>query len=106
MNSNPQKPAWFVAGTDTEVGKTFASCALLHALRAQGVRAVGMKPVAAGTGADGRNDDVEALIAASGVEATRDLVNPYLFAPAIAPHRWPCQDNPNVPGSTPSSSPP
>ena len=86
MNSNSEKPAWFVAGTDTEVGKTFASCALLHALRAQGVRAVGMKPVAAGTGADGRNDDVEALIAASGSEAPRELVNPYLFAPAIAPH--------------------
>jgi dethiobiotin synthetase len=85
MNSNP-KPTWFVTGTDTEVGKTFASCALLHALSAQGVRAVGMKPVAAGTGADGRNDDVEALIAASGVKAPRDLVNPYLFAPAIAPH--------------------
>ena len=86
IDSNPQKPAWFVTGTDTEVGKTFASCALRHALRAQGRRAVGMKPVAAGTDADGRNDDVEALIAASGIEAPRELVNPYLFAPAIAPH--------------------
>ena len=45
-----------------------------------------MKPVAAGTDEHGRNDDVEALIAASGVKAPRDLVNPYLFAPAIAPH--------------------
>ena len=85
MNANP-KPAWFVTGTDTEVGKTFVSCALLHALRAQGLRAVGMKPVAAGTDADGRNDDVEALIATSGVEVPRELVNPYLFAPPIAPH--------------------
>ena len=85
MNSN-QKPAWFVAGTDTEIGKTFVACALLHALRNQGLSAIGMKPVAAGTDENGRNDDVEALIAASGVKAPRDLVNPYLFAPAIAPH--------------------
>ena len=86
MNSNPQKPAWFVAGTDTEIGKTFVACALLHALRNQGLTAIGMKPVAAGTDENGRNDDVEALIAASGIEAPRELVNPYLFAPAIAPH--------------------
>ena len=86
MNSNPQKPAWFVAGTDTEIGKTFVACALLHALRGQGYSAIGMKPVAAGTDLNGRNDDVEALIAASGVKAPRELVNPYLFAPAIAPH--------------------
>ena len=86
MNSTPQKPAWFVTGTDTEVGKTFASCALLHALRNQGYSAVGMKPIAAGTDEHGRNDDVEALIAASSVTAPRELVNPYLFAPAIAPH--------------------
>ena len=86
MNSNPQKPAWFVAGTDTEIGKTFVACALLHALRNQGISAIGMKPVAAGTDEKGRNDDVEALIAASGVDAPRELVNPYLYAPAIAPH--------------------
>ena len=86
MNPTPQKPAWFVAGTDTEIGKTFVACALLHALRDQGLTAIGMKPVAAGTDENGRNDDVEALIAASGVEAPRELVNPYLYAPAIAPH--------------------
>ena len=85
MNSN-QKPAWFVAGTDTEIGKTFVACALLHALRDQGLSAIGMKPVAAGTDQSGRNDDVEALIAAASVKAPRELVNPYLFAPAIAPH--------------------
>lgn len=81
-----QSPAWFVAGTDTEVGKTFATCALLYALNANGIIAIGMKPVAAGTDADGKNDDVEALIAASGVTAPRELINPYLFQPAIAPH--------------------
>lgn len=92
MNSN-QKPAWFVAGTDTEIGKTFVACALLHALRNQGLSAIGMKPVAAGTDERGCNDDVEALIAASGVEAPRELVNPYLFAPAIAPHIAAVEEN-------------
>ena len=88
MNSalNAPGPAWFVTGTDTEVGKTFATCALLLALRRRGIQAVGMKPVAAGVDADGRNDDVERLIAASAITAPRELVNPYLFAPAIAPH--------------------
>ena len=78
--------AWFVTGTDTEVGKTFSCCALLHVLRNQGLQAVGMKPVAAGVDAQGRNEDVEALMAAASVAAPRALVNPYLFAAAIAPH--------------------
>jgi dethiobiotin synthetase len=78
--------AWFITGTDTEVGKTFTTCALLLALKAKGRRAVGMKPVAAGTDAAGNNDDVEQLKAASGVKADARLINPYLFEPAIAPH--------------------
>ena len=84
--TTPQTPAWFIAGTDTEVGKTFVTSALLLSLRAQGIKALGMKPVAAGTDADGRNEDVEELIAASGVAVPRELINPYLFHPAIAPH--------------------
>ena len=80
-SSHSPAPAWFVTGTDTEVGKTFVTCALLLALKGQGVKAVGMKPVAAGTNEHGCNDDVEALIAASG-----ELVDPYLCHPAIAPH--------------------
>lgn len=76
---------FFVAGTDTGVGKTTFAAALLRAFRAQGLRVAGMKPVAAGT-ADGRNDDVEALLAASSPELERKLVCPYLFDPPIAPH--------------------
>ncbi len=82
----PNSSAWFITGTDTEVGKTFATCALLEVLRQQGYRAIGMKPVAAGTDTEGRNDDVERLIAAAGVTAPRELINPYLFEPPIAPH--------------------
>jgi len=79
----------FVTGTDTGVGKTLVSCALLRALAARGLEVVGMKPVAAGAQhEDGRlvNDDVTALRAASSVKAPAHLVNPYCFAPAIAPH--------------------
>lgn len=82
----PNTHAWFVTGTDTEVGKTFATCALILALRHKGMRAIGMKPVAAGTDENGMNDDVERLVGAADTDAPRELINPYLFQPAIAPH--------------------
>ena len=82
----PNTHAWFVTGTDTEVGKTFATCALILALRHKGMRAIGMKPVAAGTDENGMNDDVERLVGAADTDAPRELINPYLFEPAIAPH--------------------
>lgn len=81
--------ALFVTGTDTGVGKTYCACALLRGLVAHGRRAVGMKPVASGaTAVDGelRNDDALALMAAGNVPAPYASVNPYVFAPAIAPH--------------------
>lgn len=80
---------FFVTGTDTGVGKTVVACALLHALAARGLRAVGMKPVAAGaeSGPGGLvNEDVERLAAAGNVVAPRDFANPYCFASPIAPH--------------------
>ncbi|MEW6703829.1 MAG: dethiobiotin synthase [Pseudomonadota bacterium] len=77
---------WFVTGTDTGVGKTRASVALLHALRRQGVAAVGMKPVAAGTDAAGRNEDVDALRAASALQVEASLANPYLLPDPVSPH--------------------
>lgn len=78
--------AYFLTGTDTEVGKTHITCALLHHARQAGLSAVGLKPVAAGTDALGENDDVRRILAASSVELPADIVNPYCFAPAIAPH--------------------
>lgn len=80
---------FFVTGTDTEVGKTVVACGLLAALAMSGKKAVGMKPVACGgeSRADFiMNEDVEQLIAASNVDANRADVNPYCFAPPIAPH--------------------
>ena len=76
----------FVTGTDTDVGKTLVCAALLHRCRARGLAAVGMKPVAAGCDEHGANADVAALVAASSVAVGVELVNPYRFAPAIAPH--------------------
>ena len=78
--------AFFVTGTDTGVGKTLVTCALLHATRRLGLTAVGMKPIAAGVEDDGRNDDVVQLLAASSIQPPLEWVNPYLYAPPIAPH--------------------
>lgn len=80
---------YFITGTDTEVGKTLVSVALLHRLMKQGLRVAGMKPVAAGceeTAEGLRNEDALALQAASSIALAYETVNPYAFAPAIAPH--------------------
>jgi len=79
----------FVTGTDTGIGKTHASVALVRAQRACGRRAIGMKPVASGcreTPEGLRNEDAEALLAASDPAPSYRLCNPYAFAPPIAPH--------------------
>lgn len=83
------KTAYFITGTDTDVGKTYIATALVQHFCEQGLQAVGMKPVAAGAElVNGRllNSDVIELIKASNVDADLALINPYLFAPAIAPH--------------------
>ncbi|MCW0371830.1 dethiobiotin synthase [Xanthomonas sacchari] len=81
-------PAFYVTGTDTGIGKTIASTALLHALRARGQRAVGMKPVASGCTreADGwRNEDALALQEASAPRPAYDDLNPYALPLPLAP---------------------
>ncbi len=84
-------PGVFVTGTSTGVGKTLVTAAMLRVLALEGVRAVGLKPVAsggrsAGSGAPLRNDDALELQSASPLARTYDEVNPYCFEPAIAPH--------------------
>jgi dethiobiotin synthetase len=79
----------FVTGTDTGVGKTLASVTLLAVLNQSGRRAVGMKPIASGctrTARGWRNDDAEALLAASAGAPEYALVNPYALLEAVAPH--------------------
>jgi len=77
---------WFIAGTDTGIGKTRCAVALLHALRAHYPRCVGMKPVAAGLDANGDNDDVLALAAAGTHAVPREWQNPYALPAAVSPH--------------------
>ncbi len=76
---------YFVTGTDTGIGKTTVSCALLRAFAAQGKSVIGMKPIAAGR-ENGQWMDVERLLAASNVVVSRQHVNPYAFDPPISPH--------------------
>lgn len=80
------KKAYFLTGTDTEIGKTFITCALLRRAAQDGHQAAGLKPIAAGTDAAGQNEDVEQILAASNLVLPRAVVNPYCFAAAIAPH--------------------
>lgn len=83
------KAGYFITGTDTGVGKTLVSSALVHGFAGKGYKAIGMKPVAAGCSRQGNrliSEDVAQLMAASNVTAPLDLINPYAFEPAIAPH--------------------
>ncbi len=83
------KTAYFITGTDTDVGKTYIASALIKHFCKQGLLTVGMKPVAAGAElVNGRllNSDVTELIKAGNVDADLALINPYVFSPAIAPH--------------------
>jgi dethiobiotin synthetase len=77
---------WFVAGTDTGIGKTHAACTLLHALRATGRTTCGMKPVASGcmdTPEGLRNEDALALLAAGSAPLPYASINPVAFARAV-----------------------
>lgn len=79
---------YYVTGTDTGIGKSVASAALLHALRSRGLRAVGMKPVASGcdaTPGGWRNDDARLLQAASEPRPAYADVNPYALPSPLAP---------------------
>ncbi|WP_448122015.1 dethiobiotin synthase [Xanthomonas arboricola] len=83
-----QLPALYVTGTDTGIGKTMASTALLHALRRQGHTAVGMKPVASGcehTPQGWRNEDALVLQAASAPQPDYATLNPYALPAPLAP---------------------
>ena len=80
--------ALYVTGTDTGIGKTLASCALLHALRGHGLRAVGMKPVASGcelVDGEWKNADALALQAAGGAGIAYADINPFALEHPLAP---------------------
>lgn len=81
--------AYFIAGTDTDVGKTTIAAGLLHAAQLAGLSTLGAKPVASGcevTPKGLRNADALALMAQSSLKLPYERINPYAFEPAIAPH--------------------
>ncbi|MET0322882.1 MAG: dethiobiotin synthase [Duganella sp.] len=85
----PTRFSCFVTGTDTEIGKTLVSSAMLHALVQAGVRACGMKPVAAGAelrDGEWHNDDCDQLAAAGNVHLLPSITTPFLLQEPAAPH--------------------
>jgi dethiobiotin synthetase len=85
----PSRFACFVTGTDTEIGKTLVSSAILHKLVERGQRACGMKPVAAGAVMkEGRlrNDDADMLAAAGNVHLPQHITTPFMLREPAAPH--------------------
>ncbi|MGP4844652.1 dethiobiotin synthase [Marinobacter sp. 1Y8] len=83
------KRSYFVTGTDTGVGKTLVTAALLHAANKQGLRTLAMKPVASGceeTPEGLRNEDALMLQSAMSESVPYEQINPVAMLPAIAPH--------------------
>ena len=86
--------SYFVVGTDTNVGKTYIAGALIQQFVKAGFKTIGMKPIASGCELSQQgpwqnqlvNEDVSALAKASNIDAPLELINPYRFVPAIAPH--------------------
>lgn len=80
---------WFVAGTDTGVGKSMVAAALMLLHRQEGTLIAGMKPVASGshrTPQGLRNQDALLLASCATVDVPYEVINPYAFEPPIAPH--------------------
>lgn len=78
----------YITGTDTEIGKTFVTCALLRQAAEAGRRQVGMKPVASGcieTAEGWRSEDALALQQADGLDVPYALRNPYALPLPAAP---------------------
>lgn len=88
--SYSQPKGFFITGTDTEVGKTLVSGAVIVKLRGQGFDAIGFKPVVAGTYKDARgatvNEDLETLRLASNLEDKQLRLCPYVLDQPAAPH--------------------
>ena len=83
------KEVFFITGTDTDVGKTYIACQLLHAAQQRGLRAIGLKPLAAGAekiDGEWRNEDSVLLQQATTVKLPYASINPFCFELAAAPH--------------------
>jgi dethiobiotin synthetase len=96
MNSSNAPLSLFVTGTDTEIGKTLVSAALLRGFTRAGLKAAAMKPIAAGAfEVDGvwHNEDADQLDSASSVLLPPEIRTPYLLKAPAAPHIVAAQEN-------------
>ena len=82
-------PSFFIAGTDTGVGKTRIACQILRQLREKGINAAGAKPIASGMqeiNGQWLNEDIQAIQEATERKFSLELVNQYRYEPYVAPH--------------------
>jgi dethiobiotin synthetase len=77
---------FFITGTDTDAGKTYISLGLLNAFKKAGHAVLGLKPIASGCNTDNQNADALALQTASSISVPYEVINPFAFQEAIAPH--------------------
>lgn len=83
------KQAYFITGTDTNVGKTYTTLALMHYYQQQGKTVIGMKPVAAGCVLQNgqlKNEDALLLQQYASIAADYQLINPYAYLQPVSPH--------------------
>ncbi len=93
------KGGFFITGTDTGVGKTWTTVALMRHLQKQGRSVLGMKPVAAGcTLNDGQWQNADALLLQENGSLTVDYrcINPYALRDPVSPHIAAAQADCNV----------
>jgi dethiobiotin synthetase len=79
----------FIAGTDTDVGKTYVAAALLRLFSKLGYSTLGIKPIASDCHYHNNillNNDALTLHAASSIKLAYKQINPFSFKSAIAPH--------------------
>ncbi len=80
---------YFITGTDTNVGKTWATIALMRYFKSRGESVVGMKPVASGClMQDGqlKNEDALLIQENASLPVDYDLINPYAYELPVSPH--------------------
>jgi len=76
---------YFIIGTDTNIGKTYTCIKLLKYFNKQGLKTIGIKPVATGC-LNGLNDDALLLQQHSSIKLDYTLINPFAFTPAVSPN--------------------
>lgn len=76
----------FITATDTDAGKTYISTLILQGFQLLGVKAAGVKPIAAGTNNENLNGDALLLQQHSGIALPYSVVNPICFDAPVAPH--------------------